>query len=89
MNASQHFPMLSNSIKEDPSASIDQSALPQAHTPSGESNTSAYDDKLSGIAATGSDGLLEQKIFPGIVHERVQRGNVLGRPDDLEEKESK
>ncbi|KAI9370977.1 hypothetical protein BJX61DRAFT_56436 [Aspergillus egyptiacus] len=25
------------------------------------------------------DGLLEQKIFPGIVHERVQRGNVFGR----------
>jgi hypothetical protein len=30
-------------------------------------------------ATTGAEGLLEQKIFPGIVHERAQRGNVSGR----------
>lgn len=33
-----------------------------------------------GPASTGTDNLPEQKIFPGVVHERAQRSSKFNRP---------
>lgn len=34
----------------------------------------------AGPASTGTDNLPEQKIFPGVVHERAQRSSRFNRP---------
>lgn len=46
---------------------------------SGDSGTLVGGTGYMGERSTGSDKLPEQKIFPGIVHERAQRGSVLNR----------
>lgn len=46
---------------------------------SGDSATLVGGIGSMGERSTGSDNLPEQKIFPGIVHERAQRGNVLNQ----------
>ncbi|CEL11091.1 Putative AMP deaminase 2 [Aspergillus calidoustus] len=49
-------------------------------TASVETVISVCDSASNTLSASGPDGLPEQKIFPGIVHERAQRGNVLEQP---------
>ncbi|KAL4971228.1 hypothetical protein BDW66DRAFT_34978 [Aspergillus desertorum] len=50
----------------------------QAYLVSDDPIGSDCDNAADQTSTAGRDGLLEQKIFPGIVHERAQRGNVPG-----------
>ncbi|KAL4923760.1 AMP deaminase [Aspergillus undulatus] len=52
---------------------------PQSHLASGGSSVVECDNDPNQGVTAGTEGLLEQKIFPGIVHERAQRGNAGGR----------
>ncbi|KAL4732864.1 hypothetical protein BDV11DRAFT_201194 [Aspergillus similis] len=51
----------------------------QAYSTSDEPTGTACDNAISQISTARREGLLEQKIFPGIVHEKAQRGSVLDR----------
>ena len=40
-----------------------------------------------GAASNGPDGLPEQKIFPGVVHERAHRSSIMNQVEDQGQKQ--
>lgn len=57
----------------------------QAYSASDNPIGTDSDNTVSQTSTAGREGLLEQKIFPGIVHEMAQRGNVPDRALNAQE----
>lgn len=58
--------------------STQQASSPQLS--SGDFGSSTGSNNTVGATGADPDGLPEQKIFPGIVHETVRRGSMLSQP---------
>lgn len=49
------------------------------HVATGEFSSPVSNSGAMGASIAGADGTPEQKIFPGIVHERARRGSIRGQ----------